>query len=105
MSYSPHKLLRVGHKTTLIVVCDSKQPRVAHGGASLLRPKRATVVIRRVCLLTTEVLNSGATAAQVRNLADAIDTHNTITQAPREMVFTEKPSQLFDKNGNHATHF
>jgi len=51
------------------------------------------------------VLNSGATAAQVRNLADAIDTHNTITQAPREMVFTEKPSQLFDKNGNHATHF
>ncbi len=56
-------------------------------------------------LLTRDVLASGVTTAQVHNLAEAINGNNRITRAPKEMVFTEKPSQLLDKNGNPVTSF
>jgi len=56
-------------------------------------------------LLTQDVLASGVTAAQVHNLAEAINAQNRILRAPKEMVFTEKPSRLLDKNGKPVTSF
>ena len=54
-------------------------------------------------LLTQDVLANGVTAAQVHNLAEAINAQNRIIRGPKEMVFTEKPSQLFNKNGKPVT--
>lgn len=56
-------------------------------------------------MLTKDVLSSGVTSAQVHNLADAINANNRINLAPKEMTFTEKPSQLLDKNGKRIVNF
>ena len=56
-------------------------------------------------LLTQDVMTTGVTSAQVHNLAEAINANNRITHLPKAMVFTEKPAQLLDRNGQPVTNF